>query len=76
MWVRGKATVSMFYLLVEIHNVRQLQKIKQSYMSSVERSLLNLLESRGARHVREDGGDHLFLFSESQGSEPAHRLRR
>ncbi len=71
MWVRGKATVSMFYLLVEIHNVRQLQKIKQSYMSSVERSLLNLLESRGARHVREDGGDHLFLFSESQGSEPA-----
>lgn len=61
----------MYYLLVEIHNVRQLQKIKQSYMISVERSLLNLLESRGGQHVRDDGGDHLFLFSESQASDPA-----
>ncbi|WP_455382952.1 hypothetical protein, partial [Salinispira pacifica] len=61
----------MFYLLVEVHNVRQLQKIKQSYMTSLERGLLNLLESRGARYVREDAGDYLFRFPEAQSGDPA-----
>ncbi len=65
----GTTAVSMFYLLIQIHNIRQLQKIKQPYMTSVERSILNLLESRGARHVRADGGDALFLFTGGQTTE-------
>ncbi|HUX13826.1 MAG TPA: hypothetical protein VMW87_12420, partial [Spirochaetia bacterium] len=59
----------MFYLLIQIHNIRQLQKIKQPYMTSVERSILNLLESRGARHLPADGGDALFLFASGQTTE-------
>ena len=46
--------MSTLYLFAQIHNLRQLHKIKPELMGSIERSLFGLLTSRGLDAVQSD----------------------
>ncbi len=58
--------MSTFYLFVEIHDVRQIQKIKPAFIGSVERNLLSLLESRGLVPVHSEAGLYFLVFHHTQ----------
>ena len=68
--------MSTLYLFAQIHNVRQLNKIKPELMGSIERSLLGLLTSRGLEAVRGDslraGAGSAFGGLEGGRAEPIH----